>query len=50
MPREHAGVVIGSSTVSDSFIGFTYSLVAKVFMDQIVNLDGFIKTMSQSRN
>ncbi|CAL9004593.1 unnamed protein product [Prunus brigantina] len=34
MPREHAGVVIGSSIVSDSFIGFTYSLVAKVFMDQ----------------
>lgn len=49
MPREHAGVVIGSSIVSDSFIGFTYSLVAKVFMDQTVNLDGFIKTMSQSR-
>ncbi|VVA41043.1 Hypothetical predicted protein, partial [Prunus dulcis] len=30
MPREQAGVVIGSSTVSDSFLGFTYSLVAKV--------------------
>lgn len=29
-PREQAGVVIGSLAVSNSFIGFTYSLVAKV--------------------
>lgn len=43
-PREHASVVIGSSAVPNSFI-----LVAKVLMDQTVNRDGFIKTMSQSR-
>ena len=27
-PREHIGVVIGSSAIFDSFIGFTYSVVA----------------------
>lgn len=36
-PREHVGVVIGSSNVSDSFVGFIYSLVAKVLIDQLAN-------------
>ncbi|KAL6286500.1 hypothetical protein ACE6H2_010890 [Prunus campanulata] len=43
-PREQAGVVIGSLAVSNSFIGFTYSLVAKVLVYHRVNSDGFIKT------
>lgn len=43
---EQAGVVICSSTISGSFIGFTYSLVAKVFMDHLVNCDGFVKIFS----
>lgn len=46
-PREHVGVVIGSSDVSDSFVGFIYSLVTKVLTDQLANWDGFIRTFSQ---
>ncbi|CAB4268338.1 unnamed protein product [Prunus armeniaca] len=39
-PREHAGVVIGSSTVSDSFIGFTYSLVANALdKKRVLNME-----------
>ncbi|KAL6279980.1 hypothetical protein ACE6H2_016861 [Prunus campanulata] len=46
-PCEHVGVIIGSSDVSDSFVGFIYSLVVEVLTDQPVNRDGFIRTFSQ---
>ncbi|KAL6272493.1 hypothetical protein ACE6H2_023185 [Prunus campanulata] len=44
--RERVGVVIGSSAVSDSFVGFPYSLVAKVISRQEVRRDNFIKTFT----
>lgn len=44
--RERVGVVIGRSAVSDSFVGFPYSLVAKVFSQQEVHRDNFLKTFT----
>ncbi|CAL9000358.1 unnamed protein product [Prunus brigantina] len=44
--RERFGVVIGSSAVSDRFVGFPYSLVAKIISQQEVHRDNFIKTFS----
>ncbi|BFG35398.1 hypothetical protein CerSpe_216720 [Prunus speciosa] len=44
--RERIGVVIDSSTVSDRFVGFPYSLVAKVISHQEVHRDNFIKTFT----
>lgn len=38
--------MIGSSVVSDSFVGFRYSLVAKVISRQEVHRDNFIKTFT----
>ncbi|BFG30048.1 hypothetical protein CerSpe_163220 [Prunus speciosa] len=43
---ERVGVVIGISVVSDSFVGFPYSLVAKVVSHQEVHRDNFIKTFT----
>lgn len=45
-PHEQVDVVIGSSGVSDSFIGFIYSLLATVLVDHPINNDGFINTFS----
>lgn len=41
--HEQASVVIGSSDVYDSFIGFIYSLVGMVLMDHLVNSDGSLE-------
>ncbi|CAL9029307.1 unnamed protein product [Prunus brigantina] len=41
-PREHVGVVIGSFDVSDSFVGFNYSLVAK-------GVSGFCMTIAVAK-
>ncbi|CAL8134981.1 unnamed protein product [Prunus armeniaca] len=44
--RERVGVVIGSAAVSDCFVGFPYSLVAKIVSQQEVHRDNFIKTFT----
>ncbi|CAB4263563.1 unnamed protein product [Prunus armeniaca] len=44
--RERVGVVIGSAAVSDRFVGFPYSLVAKIVSQQEVHRDNFIKTFT----
>ncbi|KAL6293767.1 hypothetical protein ACE6H2_001909 [Prunus campanulata] len=44
--RERIGVVIDSFAVSDRFVGFSYSLVAKVISHQEVHRDNFIKTFT----
>ncbi|KAI5344460.1 PREDICTED: PRUPE_3G153700 [Prunus dulcis] len=47
--REIIGVVIGSSEVSYRFVGFPYSLVAKIASQQEVHRDNFIKAFTSLR-